>query len=65
VEKRGEVVRGDGALLREDAGGTSRERSARACAYVNKVFSDWAVMELDTKFARCDAKTVQALAGGA
>lgn len=50
-------------LKREDAGGTSRERSARACAYVNKVFSDWAVMELDTKFARCDAKTVQALAG--
>ena len=42
-------------LKRENAGGTSRERSARACAYVNKVFSDWAVMELDMKFARCDA----------
>ena len=50
-------------LKRDDAGGTSRERSARACAYVNKVFSDWAVMQLDVTFARCDAKTVQALAG--
>lgn len=50
-------------LKRDDAGGAARERSARARAYVNKVFSDWAVMQLDAAFARCDAKTVQALAG--
>ncbi|MGN0846043.1 MAG: hypothetical protein ACI4RA_01505 [Kiritimatiellia bacterium] len=43
--------------------GSSRERSAAALAYVNKVIADWAVMQLDAKFDRCDATTVKALAG--
>ncbi len=42
---------------------SSRVRSAVALAYVNKVIADWAVLQLDAKFERCDAKTVKALAG--
>lgn len=60
------LVRGeDGAYrlrsARPDA--PPRAASAEALAYVNKVFSDWAVMELDAKYPRCDAATVKALAG--
>ncbi len=52
--------------LRRSASGTndsSRVRSAAALAYVNKVIADWAVLQLDAKFERCDAKTVKSLAG--
>lgn len=50
----------DGAyVLRRDAAAGA----AAARAYVNKVIAEWAVMALDAKFARCDAKTVRALAG--
>ncbi len=45
------------------AGGSPRSRSAAALAYVNKVISDWAVMQLDPKFDRCDEQTVRNLAG--
>ena len=49
--------------LRREAEGTPlRDRADRALAYVNKVFSDWAVLELDAKFPRCDEATVRALA---
>lgn len=47
----------------DGANGNLRERSAAALAYVNKVIADWAVMQLDSRFDRCDAKTVMALAG--
>lgn len=52
--------------LKRDGDGANdnlQERSANALAYVNKVIADWAVMQLDGKFERCDAKTVMALAG--
>ena len=51
------------ALVQDDGGGGAAARAARARAYVNKVIADWAVMELDARFPRCDAKTVKALAG--
>lgn len=56
---------GDGSYqLRREAGSASlRDRADRALAYVNKVFSDWSVLELDTKFSRCDGETVRRLAG--
>ncbi len=52
--------------LRRSASGTndsSRARSAAALAYVNKVIADWAVLQLDAKFERCDAQTIKSLAG--
>ena len=45
------------------ADGNPAVQSEAALAYVNKVFAEWAVIELDSKFARCDDATVRALAG--
>lgn len=47
----------------DGANGNLRERSAAALAYVNKVIAEWAVMQLDSRFERTDARTVMALAG--
>lgn len=46
----------------EGASGDGRERSAAALAYVNRVIAEWAVMQLDAKYERCDAETVRKLA---
>ena len=54
---------GSYCLMRENGAGDPREKSANALAYVNKVIAEWAVMQLDSRFDRCDAKTVMALAG--
>ena len=56
----------DGAFLLRSADGrerSPRERADAALDYVNKVFAEWAVIELDAKFPRCDDATVRALAG--
>lgn len=44
------------------ASGDARARSEAALAYVNRVMAEWAVLQLDAKFARCDAQTVRHLA---
>lgn len=56
----------DGSYLLKYADGMERSPRARAeaaQAYVNKVFSEWTVIELNAKYPRCDAETVRALAG--
>ena len=50
-------------LKNAELGVPLREQSAAALAYVNKVLAEWAVIELDAKYPRCDADTVKALAG--
>lgn len=44
------------------ASGDPREQVAAALSYVNRVIAEWAVMQLDSKFERCDADTVRHLA---
>ena len=50
-------------MKRDADAADSRKASADALAYVNRFIAEWAVMQLDTKFSRCEADTVKALAG--
>ena len=67
LEKRMDRSEDGSYLLRNESvapeGGGLRERADAAMAYVNRIFSEWAVMMLDVKYPRCDAETVRALAG--
>ena len=65
LEKRLDRAADGAYLLRyvDNRERSPRERAEDALAYVNKVFAEWAVIELNAKFPRCDADTVRALAG--
>lgn len=55
----------DGSMrLKRDASEPdSRKASGNAIAYANRVICEWAVMELDARFERCDAETTKKLGG--
>jgi len=55
----------DGSLRmkRDLAEPNDRKASGAALAYVNRFIAEWAVLQLDGKFPRCDADTIKALSG--
>lgn len=58
------LVQGDDGVFRlrraaQEA--DSRKASLAALEYVNRVIAEWAVLQLDMKFTRCEAATIKAL----
>ncbi len=60
------LVQGDDGvyrLKRQKSEPDARKAATSALAYVNRVIAEWAVLQLDAKFVRCEAETIKALGG--